>query len=1695
MGAMPEFRTQVATGFRGTIARSFQLRFVLGIVLSAFALAIACPAASQPTQQPGNKPVVGYLRANLDWSIMNNASIRDFVFDKVTHVVYIRVLNPNANGTLTVQNESRIPNAVAVTHSKGRKISVCVENWTEQMSTVCASPTARAQMVASLLQFCKKHDFDGVDFDWEYPATSDLPNFTLLLKELRAAAPPEFLVSAAIGYWSGVVPVNAHAYVDWFFIMGYSPKAPQWTYDMAVTRMNGVVSLGVPKSKLVLGLPIYGVSSDSRSSSYANIIGGATLDPSVDTYNGWSFNGPTTIRKKTKFVYDNGFAGIGWWDLPLDAFDNRSLLLAAADQARTSAFASATFWTGNLNAYWSDGANWTGYSSPTSSVTAHFGLCSSNNLATTLNYAKSVAGVVLYDPPADVLVDGQTLTIGSRGIDMQWSKRNLTFGNAVALAASQTWGVAASRTLTANAAVSGGFALTKNGDGTLSFTAANTYTGGTTINNGTLRLDGGSVAGNITNRSLLVWNLAGAQTFGGVVSGTGRVTKEGAGMLTLTAANSYSGGTTINAGIVATSGSGNLGSGGIVLAPSATLLVAGSGNLVLAGANTLNGTIQVDSKLLVFNNSASTGTPDLVLNGSTPASDGIVLADSYNGKTLEIGNFSGTANSKVRVDWGTDGTRNLKVNQSVDGTFDGVMADSYARYLAFTKAGAATLTLSGANTCTGATTVSAGALLVNGSLAASDTTVAPGATLGGTGTLAGATTVNGTLAPGANGIGTLTIDNAVTLGATATTAMELTKSGTTLVCDRVAGTGAVAFGGTLALTASGDALALGDSFTLFARDSYSGAFASLHLPSLGEGLDWDTSALATTGVVSVTTASQPTATTTAASAISSSGATLNASVNAKGANTIVTFEYGPDTSYGYSVAATPATVTGSNATGVSAALTGLGAEASYHFRVKAVNAVGTTYGGDLVFTTAPLTGNGTWASTTGGSWTEAANWKNLVIGSNAGNTADFSTLDLTADATVSLDGDRTIGHLAFGDTTPSNNWTLSTGTGGSLTLAVSTGTPSIAVDNRTATIHPALLGSNGLAKSGAGTLVLAGNNTYLGNTTIDGGVLELSASGKLYNGGWNNSNVITVNAGGTWRMPDYSYGGVGQLADYAARRVLNGGTIEVTGTTQNSGQDFTVTATGGTFRYAPAVTTDTLTLSGNANTNIPVSGALTFDTLGNITVSEIIEGTGSLVKTGAGTLTLSGVNTYSGGTTIEAGIVATNGSGNLGSGGIVLGPSATLVVAGSGNLVLTGANNLNGTIRVDSKLLVFNNSASTGTPDLVLNGSTLASDGIVLGDSYNGKTLEIGNFSGTANSKVRADWGTAGTRTLKVNQSADGTFAGVMENAPSGAVRPIAFTKAGPATLTLSGANSYTGATTVSAGTLKVNGSLGNTATMVGADAALGGTGTIGGATTVNGTVQPGDAAAGILTVNNTVDLSATGSVTADIVANSATTAGTDFDRLVTSTLGITSGATVNLVFDAPGSTVDFGDTFWSTTQRFKVVSTTNAVATAPALGTRTVDSLGKSSIDYGSFSVEVATDTLGIEVVWTPSSLANWRRTWFGTADNTGSAADTADPDGDGLANLIEYASGTDPRSGNPNPVIADLETTDGRTYLRLSIARAPDTTGVVIEGLSSNDLQDWSTDATVIEIDTPSFFRVRDALPIGSHPRRFLKLRVRQP
>jgi len=95
----------------------------------------------------------------------------------------------------------------------------------------------------------------------------------------------------------------------------------------------------------------------------------------------------------------------------------------------------------------------------------------------------------------------------------------------------------------------------------------------------------------------------------------------------------------------------------------------------------------------------------------------------------------------------------------------------------------------------------------------------------------------------------------------------------------------------------------------------------------------------------------PVVTTVAASPVFGSTATMNGTVNAGGASTAVTFEYGPTIAYGSTVTGVPATVTGNTTTPVSAVASGLSTNTLYHFRAKGVNSVGTVNGADMTFTT------------------------------------------------------------------------------------------------------------------------------------------------------------------------------------------------------------------------------------------------------------------------------------------------------------------------------------------------------------------------------------------------------------------------------------------------------------------------------------------------------------------------------------------------------------------------------------------------------------------------------------------------------------------------------------------------------------------------------------------------------------------------
>ena len=189
--------------------------------------------------------------------------------------------------------------------------------------------------------------------------------------------------------------------------------------------------------------------------------------------------------------------------------------------------------------------------------------------------------------------------------------------------------------------------------------------------------------------------------------------------------------------------------------------------------------------------------------------------------------------------------------------------------------------------------------------------------------------------------------------------------------------------------------------------------------------------------------------------------------------------------------------------------------------------------------------NGTWTNPNGGSWENAGNWQSGAIASGINFTADFSTLSLSANATVTLDGALSIGNLIFGDQANAYNWTLNTGSGGPLTLRVDSGSPSITVNNETTTIGLSLTGTEGLNQNGNGTLVLVQPVGYAGGTTNNSGTLALLGSLQTY-ASTPLSISTAVESGGTLNLD------VNQNGSAASANVIGGGTLALISTTNGT---------------------------------------------------------------------------------------------------------------------------------------------------------------------------------------------------------------------------------------------------------------------------------------------------------------------------------------------------------------------------------------------------------------------------------------------------------------------------------------------------------------------------------------------------------------
>jgi fibronectin-binding autotransporter adhesin len=946
-------------------------------------------------------------------------------------------------------------------------------------------------------------------------------------------------------------------------------------------------------------------------------------------------------------------------------------------------------------------------------------------------------------------------------------------------------------TLTFAGGISGSGTLEQRGSGTLILTGASTYSGNTTIHQGTLQIGaggtGGSITGDIVDNGSLVFNSSLNQSFAGAISGSGSVTKTGSNTLTLTGTNSYTGGVNIQAGTLAIANTSPLGAsestlafGGqsstgtlqalasLDLAQNISVLRQRSGRIDTNGFDVSIASFNVAGSLTKLGLGQLTLTGEGTLSGSLSSANPIRIAS---GATLRQINDP---------DFGSIGI--LSSDLIVDGSL--VFDRSTIRAFDRTLSGSGTVTQVRSNlVLTGANAGFTGNIVLQGGTfeVGSDTALGSGGlTISGGSIRAGGaprTITNPLTITGDFGLGRytdFTSDIALTSDRTIVMTNPDGGGGDSFLRGTISGTGnfMVSGGGNAGvLGLSGTNTYTGD--TIVTNGGTLAISSQANLGAVANTLVFQNGTLRLDGDLSL----------------------ADRAIRLDGNFTLDT--NGRDTSLSLANALGDGSFT--KAGGGSLTLTGA---ASY--------TGGTSIdGGALIFSDRANLGTGGISLNNSATLLYAAN-----------NTADISSQLTLSSGVIHTNGN----DLNFANTIGGTNYTLQKAGAGTLNLSGSTASMTRLAIN-------------------AGILRLSNNGSALNayTTVADGAALEINRSDTVFI-----SRVVQATSGATLRFMGT---GITNLSLSQAASYIIGADVRVDA--------------GRLVLIAQNSTEPT-----RFESDITNNGVVEMRYSGTSTFANVISGIGGFVKSGTVSgssfpahLTLSGENTYTGGTTVNSGTL------QLGNSGAVLADTGAVTV-NIGTFRLGAANETIGSL-----------AGSGGTVDL-FNGA--------------GRTLTIGG-------------------------SASGNFAGTVSGNGG------SLTKSGTGTLTLSGTNTYSGATNVTDGTLVVgNGTSGSLASgsvvTVSSGAVLAGNGgTINGATTIagGGHLAPGDGSAksiGTTTFNGTLAFTDTSIFDWDIaspVTNQADTNQGSYDKVIHNNATSMSGTSVFNVILGTGKS--FNDPFWKT--------------------------------------------------------------------------------------------------------------------------------------------------------------------------------------
>jgi len=301
---------------------------------SASATATSIPAETPtpfPTMTPTSIPSQFIVLAYATEGI-----VADLIpYDKLTHINYA-FLTPKDDGTFNpITNSSKLKQIVSVGHTKNVKVLISVGGWgwDGQFETVAASPESRSAFVKNLKAFVDEYQLDGADIDWEYPdAGESSQHFRALIQELRAAMPDQLLTTAVVAYGDNALGIHPDSFELFNFINVMTYDGPDHgTMEQFKKGLTYWTERGLPKEKIVMGMPFYSHVKDSSAEgvTFAKLVQADPAAAQVDEFNYYGmteiYNGIPTVQAKTRLAMEKA-SGVMFWALDHDTQGELSLV-------------------------------------------------------------------------------------------------------------------------------------------------------------------------------------------------------------------------------------------------------------------------------------------------------------------------------------------------------------------------------------------------------------------------------------------------------------------------------------------------------------------------------------------------------------------------------------------------------------------------------------------------------------------------------------------------------------------------------------------------------------------------------------------------------------------------------------------------------------------------------------------------------------------------------------------------------------------------------------------------------------------------------------------------------------------------------------------------------------------------------------------------------------------------------------------------------------------------------------------------------------------------------------------------------------------------------------------------------------------------------------------------------------------------